>query len=949
MKQQLGHCPGCDGMGALGESCPERACRKRGYHRIPKVYWERTHAGGDNLPDPLIGQQVGDFLVVDFIGAGGFGKVFLALQTPLLSLKGALKLIEFPTDNVVLIRALLQKFQGEAEALAHLSHPNIVRLLKYGMHGERPYLVMELVDGGKTLREEVYQRARANAAFTHAELLSIFQQILNGLEAAHQQSIIHRDIKPENIMLQPVVGNPHHVRILDFGTAKFVETRADTHWPLGSPSYMAPEQVTLTNLGPWSDLYAVGIMAFEMLSGRRPFPGVTDNEILLKKGDVDYDPLSVIQDLGFHETTLAFLRRALAREPENRFQNATEFGAAFEEMLRAEQENGAHVRPGSTLASGRELTALLDSRDLLEIMVGTGSPVVAVDNAVRDTPTQLTPTPVIEELLDASTKREESSYLDIQDVRVASELEQTTPGHHRTDGYARAESAEKKPVNQRKAAVWVGLAIVLLVGAVGYRSVMSYLSNSVRAEGQTVLASGLAAPVAAPVSETGAEAVGEPKEASDGVVLSDVEQGADAESDAENSREIDSESLVADGWGGNIAQVTLGKFHTCVRFRSGDVRCWGANHDGELGLGHKRTIGDLEPAKFAPLVEVGGKVIQIESAGDRGASFNCALFEEGDVRCWGSNHFGQLGYGNTTSIGDKTLPKDAPFVSLGGPVKQLAVGAMLYASHACALLETGDVRCWGNNRYGQLGYGHTRHIGNEQVPTSVGVVSLGAKAVQITTGKFHTCALLEGGNVRCWGSNQYGQLGSGSAGNIGDDEIPSSVPVVSLGEPALQISAGRAHTCALFEGGRVSCWGWNSNGQLGYGHADSIGLTDTPSSAGYVDVGEPVQHISAGGLHTCALLENGNARCWGDNKFGQLGYGHKRSVGITQTPRSMGDIYLGGTAVALESGNYHNCAILEDDSLRCWGLNKFGQLGYGHTNNIGETDTPASAGAVPIF
>src|SRR5690606_15339790 len=116
------------------------------------------------------------------------------------------------------------KFQGEAEALAQLSHPNIVRLLKSGMHGERPYLVMEFVEGGKTLREEVYQRAQANAAFTHAELLSIFQQILNGLEAAHQQSIIHRDIKPENIMLQPVVGNPHYVRILDFGTAKFVET-----------------------------------------------------------------------------------------------------------------------------------------------------------------------------------------------------------------------------------------------------------------------------------------------------------------------------------------------------------------------------------------------------------------------------------------------------------------------------------------------------------------------------------------------------------------------------------------------------------------------------------------------------------------------------------------------------------------------------------------------------
>src|SRR5690606_20867052 len=203
------------------------------------------------------------------------------------------------------------KFQGEAEALAHLSHPNIVRLLKYGMHSERPYLVMELVDGGKTLREEVYQRAHANAAFTHAELLSIFQQILNGLEAAHEQSIIHRDIKPENIMLQRVVGNPHHVRILDFGTAKFVETRSDTHWPMGSPSYMAPEQVALKNLGPWTDLYAVGVIAFELLSGRRPFPGATDQEILLKKLDHDFDPLSALGGLALPDVTLEFLGRAL--------------------------------------------------------------------------------------------------------------------------------------------------------------------------------------------------------------------------------------------------------------------------------------------------------------------------------------------------------------------------------------------------------------------------------------------------------------------------------------------------------------------------------------------------------------------------------------------------------------------------------------------------------------
>lgn len=968
MMEQTGKCPGCDGTGPLGESCRERACQKRGYYRIPNEYWERTHASADSVPDPLIGQRVGDFLVVDFIGAGGFGKVFLALQTPLLSLRGALKLIEFPTDNVVLIRALLQKFQGEAEALAQLSHPNIVRLLKYGMHGERPYLVMELVDGGCTLREEIYRRARKNEAFTHAELLSVFQQILHGLEAAHQRSIIHRDIKPENIMLQSVVGNPLYVRILDFGTAKFVETRADTHWPMGSPSYMAPEQVTLNNLGPWSDLYAVGIMAFEMLSGRRPFPGVTDNEILLKKTDEDYDPLEQIQDLGFHPVTLDFLRRALAREPANRFQNAMEFGEAFKAVLEAEQDNGAHHRPGSTVASGRELTALLDSRDLLEFMIGEESNGVlenGFDQDVRnDAPTQLTPEPVVEALLDAQARAEELSDEPVEksDVEVlgvlSSDAERTVVGQPRTEPSGEADSTSETSKKRGVPVFLVALIAVLAVIVVAYISMQS-ASNALQDNAQPMLASGPAAIIASPASEAteGHEPEVEGALEEGALRAADVEGGdvlaqEDVESDVDLFVAHDADVLAEaeeNAWTGNIAQVTLGKFHTCVRFRAGDVRCWGANHNGELGLGHKNSIGDREEAKAAPLVAIGGKALQIESAGDRHASFNCVLLEGGNVRCWGANHFGQLGYGNTERIGESNLPESAPFVSLGGPVKQLAVGAMQYASHACALLETGEVRCWGNNRYGQLGYGHTRTIGNAQVPTSVGVVSLGARAVQITAGKFHSCALLEDGNVRCWGSNQYGQLGSGTPGNIGDDEIPSSVPVVELGEAALQISAGRAHTCALLAGGRVRCWGWNSSGQLGYGSTDNVGLTNAPASAGDVEVGGAVRHISAGGLHTCALLENGNVRCWGDNKFGQLGYGHKRSVGMNETPRSMGDVYLGASVVALEAGNYHSCAILEDDTLRCWGLNSFGQLGYGHTRNIGETETPASAGAVPIF
>jgi alpha-tubulin suppressor-like RCC1 family protein len=396
--------------------------------------------------------------------------------------------------------------------------------------------------------------------------------------------------------------------------------------------------------------------------------------------------------------------------------------------------------------------------------------------------------------------------------------------------------------------------------------------------------------------------------------------------------------------------MALGKFHTCLLLRGGKVRCWGANFDAELGLGHRRRIGDDEPASAAPLVELGEPAVALTAAGDREASFTCALLESRNLRCWGSNHFGQLGLGkNVARIGEDELPADVETVPVGGPVELLTSGAMQYATHACAMLDSGDLRCWGNNRYGQLGLGHTRHVGRAQVPANVNPVDVGGDIVQLGAGKFHTCALLEGGDLRCWGRNHTGQLGYAHTDNIGDDELPAEVDVIDVGEPVEEVSVGRAHTCALLEGGRARCWGWNKYGQLGYGHTDDIGDDEAPASAGDIDVGSEIVHISAGGLHTCALLEEGRVRCWGDNRFGQLGYGHRESIGDEEPPSRANDVYLGGRAVAIEASNYHSCALLEDETLRCWGFNDYGQLGYGHTDHIGDNEAPASAGPVPVF
>jgi cysteine-rich repeat protein len=322
-----------------------------------------------------------------------------------------------------------------------------------------------------------------------------------------------------------------------------------------------------------------------------------------------------------------------------------------------------------------------------------------------------------------------------------------------------------------------------------------------------------------------------------------------------------------------------------------------------------------------------------------GSAHTCALLEGGGVRCWGRNERGQLGYGNQDEIGDDEAPNSVDLVDVGGRAVQLTAGG----SHTCALLEGGAVRCWGNNSHGQLGRGNTAPIENGELPGSVAPVDAGGRVVQLAAGDLHTCALLEGGEARCWGYNEDGRLGYGHTSAIGDSAIPRTVDV---GGPVVQLAAGGSHTCALMEDGGVRCWGSGEDGKLGYGHTNAIGDDETPSVAGDVNVGGHVVQLAAGGAHTCALLEHGKVRCWGSNGDGQLGYGHTSQLGDSEVPASAGDVDVGGRTVQLAAGSAHTCALLDDGALRCWGSNWAGALGLGHENTIGDSELPASVDVV---
>lgn len=306
---QHGRCPRCMRPGVAREPCMDDACARLGVHRLPEPYGETP------TQDPAIGRLFDIWLVLARLGEGAMGAVYLAEQQP-LRLKGALKLVTRGGGTL----AEEGRFVREASALSRLTHPNIVRLLAYGM-AQQPYLVMEYLEGGRTLRDvmpelDVADRRRVLVQITHA------------LEAAHAQGVVHRDLKPTNVMVQSVAGERFFVRLVDFGLAKFTDDGDRTTVAAGSPRYMAPEQATQRAIGPWTDVYALGVMACEMLAEHLPFGEGSVQAILVRKMDPAHDPLSNATR-PVPGGLAGFLRRAMASDPEGRFPDAAAMRAAL--------------------------------------------------------------------------------------------------------------------------------------------------------------------------------------------------------------------------------------------------------------------------------------------------------------------------------------------------------------------------------------------------------------------------------------------------------------------------------------------------------------------------------------------------------------------------------------------------------------------------------------------
>lgn len=309
-------------------------------------------------------------------------------------------------------------------------------------------------------------------------------------------------------------------------------------------------------------------------------------------------------------------------------------------------------------------------------------------------------------------------------------------------------------------------------------------------------------------------------------------------------------------------------------------------------------------------------------------SHTCVALVDGAVRCWGSGAAGRLGSGSTATVGDKASELPAPEVAVGGAAAQVVCSD----DFTCVRLVDGHVRCWGGNAWGQLGRGDTRDVGDEPGALPVASLALGGPAQQIAAGHGHMCVIVEG-KLRCWGWNLLGQLGVGDTQAIGDEADEMPPPSVALAD-VVEVVAGVSHTCARVQAGTVHCWGSGSRGELGYGdtlrRGDAPGDLPTPPVA----LGGTVVQLAAGGHHTCAVLADETLRCWGANDAGQLGRARAGDVGDEPGEMPPPAVALEGVAQVVAGAN-HTCTRHTDGSVRCWGAGAAGQLGDGETNDVG--------------
>lgn len=311
--------------------------------------------------------------------------------------------------------------------------------------------------------------------------------------------------------------------------------------------------------------------------------------------------------------------------------------------------------------------------------------------------------------------------------------------------------------------------------------------------------------------------------------------------------------------------IATGEEHACLTAVDGHLECWGSRYFGQTGLGYQQ--GNSWTNYEGP-IPITGRFVDVTA----GAHHSCGVRDDGVAWCWGDNSAGQCGGTNYSPYGPSVALLDALDLGAGVKIRQISAGG----THTCAVLDpatvpsgSSNLKCWGGNQKGQLGYGDQLSHG---APSTLGFIAIGGVARTVRAGRTSTCVLLDDGRVKCWGANDHGQLGSNQA--------PSTVVTVpstsSVMTGVAELSLSDEHVCVVTTQQAVRCWGNGANGRLGYG-----ATTDLKQPGASVVLGGTAQHVAAGYTHTCAILTSGKVKCWGHGAEGALGNGVSADVGAT--------------------------------------------------------------------
>lgn len=369
-----------------------------------------------------------------------------------------------------------------------------------------------------------------------------------------------------------------------------------------------------------------------------------------------------------------------------------------------------------------------------------------------------------------------------------------------------------------------------------------------------------------------------------------------------------------------VKSIRLGRSHGCALFENGDLRCWGSNADGQLG---KNGTGNSWPVVLSEVTSFA-----------TGMRHTCAV-KAGKLYCWG-----------TFYVNQRMIVNDSPQQFDIGASSVKEIHASAHGLHNCALVASGSrtrIKCWGNDA--AITTGAIGVIGNfdpDEV-ASYPFVNVDGDVKEVGIGSAFTCALLTNGKVQCWGTGHYGQLGR----PLDDSQctspyclVPGDAGDLGAGFSVAALSSGNEHSCALSTSGAVKCWGRGWVGQLGIGEAGVTRGTlaeEMGNALPAVDLGGTATAVAAGGTFSCAVLSTGGVKCWGNAFEGRLAQpqrtGSDLSNHLGDAPGELGaqlpPIDLGSNARAIQvaAGEAFACALLDTRQVKCWGSNADGQLG----------------------